>query len=43
MNQMSSLAREALTDNFYGDDAVCGANIIEDMLKLQQELIALLG
>jgi hypothetical protein len=38
-----SLAPETLTNNFYVDDALCGANTIEDALRLQQELIALLG
>ena len=38
-----SLASEALANNFYVDDALCGANTIEDALKLQHELIALLG
>jgi len=38
-----SLALQTLTNNFYVDDAVCGANTIEDALKLRQELIALLG
>ena len=37
-----SLTSEALTNNFYVDDALCGANTIEDALQLQQELIALL-
>jgi hypothetical protein len=37
-----SLAPETLTNNFYVDDALCGANTIEDALRLQQELIALL-
>jgi hypothetical protein len=37
-----SLAPEILTNNFYVDDALCGANTIEDALQLQQELIALL-
>jgi hypothetical protein len=37
-----SLAPETLTDTFYVDDALCGANTIEDALQLQQELIALL-
>ena len=31
-----SLAPEALTNNFYVDDALCGANTIQDALKLQQ-------
>jgi hypothetical protein len=44
VNHMTfSLAPETLTSNFYVDDAVCGANTIEDARKLQQELIALLG
>ena len=38
-----SLAPETVTNNFYVDDALCGANTIEDALRLQQELIALLG
>jgi len=38
-----SLAPETLTNNFYVDDALCGANTIEDALRLEQELIALLG
>jgi len=38
-----SLAPETLTNNFYVDDALCGANTIEDALRLQQELITLLG
>ena len=38
-----SLASEILTNNFYVDDALCGANTIEDALRLKQELIALLG
>ena len=37
-----SLAPAALTNNFYVDDALCGANTTEDALRLQQELIALL-
>jgi hypothetical protein len=28
-----------LTNNFYVDDALCGASTIEDALRLQQELI----
>jgi hypothetical protein len=35
-----SLASETLTNSFYVDDALCGANTTED--ALQQELIALL-
>jgi hypothetical protein len=38
-----SLAPETLTNNFHVDDALCVANTIEDALRLQQELIALLG
>jgi len=38
-----SLAPETVTNNFYVDDALCEANTIEDALKLEQELIALLG
>ena len=38
-----SLAPEQLTNNFYVDDALCGANTIENALRLQQEFIALLG
>jgi hypothetical protein len=38
-----SLAPEALTNSIYVDDALCGANTIEDVLILQKELIALLG
>jgi len=38
-----ALAPETLTNNFYVDDALCGAKTIEDALRLQQELIALLG
>jgi len=38
-----SLAPATLTNNFYVDDALCGAKTIEDALQLQQELIALLG
>jgi len=38
-----SLTPETLTNNFYVDDALCGANTIEDALRLQQELIELLG
>jgi hypothetical protein len=38
-----SLAPEALANNFYMGDALCGANTIEDALGLQQELIKLLG
>jgi hypothetical protein len=38
-----SLAPETLTNSFYVDDALCGANTIEDALILQQELNALLG
>jgi hypothetical protein len=38
-----SVAPEALANNFYMDDALCGANTIEDALELQQELINLLG
>jgi hypothetical protein len=37
-----SLAPETLTNNFYVVDALCGANTIEDALRLQQELITLL-
>ena len=38
----SALAPETLTNNFFVDDAVCGASTIEDALQLQQELIVLL-
>ena len=38
-----SLAPETLTNNFYVDDALSGANTLEDALRLEQELIALLG
>jgi hypothetical protein len=38
-----SLALETLTNNFYVDDALCGANTIEYALRLQQELFKLLG
>jgi len=38
-----SLTPETLANNFYVDDALCGANTIEDALNLQQELIVLLG
>jgi len=38
-----SLAPEALANTFYVDDALCGTNTLEDVLNLQQELIALLG
>jgi hypothetical protein len=38
-----SLAPETLTNNFYVDDALCGASTIEDALILQLYLIALLG
>jgi len=38
-----SLAPETLTNNFYVDDTLCGANTIEDALRLKQELLALLG
>jgi len=38
-----SLAPETLTNNFYVDDALCGASTIEDALILQPYLIALLG
>ena len=38
-----SLVPETLTNNFYVDDALCGANTIEDALRLQQGLMALLG
>jgi hypothetical protein len=38
-----SLAPETPTNNFYVDDALCEANTIEDALRLQQELIVLLG
>jgi len=37
------LAPESLTNNFHVDDALCGANTIEDALRLDQEFIALLG
>jgi hypothetical protein len=37
------LAPETSTNNFYVDDALCGANTIEDALQLQQELNVLLG
>jgi len=43
MNQRTSLAPETLTNNFYVDDALCGANTTEDALRLQQELIMLSG
>jgi hypothetical protein len=35
-----SLELEMLTNIFYVDDALCGANTTEDALILQQELIA---
>jgi hypothetical protein len=38
-----SLSPETLTNNFYVNGSLCGANAIEDALILQQELIALLG
>ena len=38
-----SLAPETVTNHFYVDDALCGASIIEDALRLEQELIALFG
>jgi len=38
-----SLAPPTLTNNSYVDDALCGANTIEDALRLEQEIIALLG
>ena len=38
-----SLAPETLTNNFYVDDALCGANTIDDALRLEKELIVLLG
>lgn len=38
-----SLVPEILTNNFYVDDTLCGANAVEDALRLQQELIVLLG
>ena len=38
-----ALAPEALANNFFGDDVLCGVNTIEDALKIQQELTALLG
>jgi len=38
-----SLAPETLTNNFYVDDALCGAKTIEDAPRLEQELSALLG
>jgi len=38
-----SLAPETLTNNFHVGDALCRANTIEDALRLQQELIVLLG
>jgi hypothetical protein len=38
-----SLTPETVTNHFYVDDALCGASIIEDALKLEQELTALLG
>ena len=31
-----SPAPETLTNNFYVDDALCGANTIEEALRLQQ-------
>jgi len=37
-----SLALETLTNNFYVDDALFGPNTIEDALRLEQELTALL-
>ena len=39
----SSLAPETLTNNVYVDDVQCGANTIEYVLTLQQELIVVLG
>jgi hypothetical protein len=30
-------------NNFYVDDALCGANTTEDVLQSQEELTALLG
>jgi len=42
-SQDFSLAPETLTNNFYVDDALCGANTTEDALRLQQVLIGLLG
>ena len=38
-----SLASKTLTNNFNVDAALCGANTIEDALRLQQELVSLLG
>ena len=38
-----SLAPETLTNNFYVDDDLCEINAIEDILRLQQELITPLG
>ena len=38
-----SLAPETLTNNFHVDDALCRASTTEDALRLQQELVALLG
>jgi hypothetical protein len=38
-----SLAPEALTNNFYVDDSLCGSETIADALNLQQELITLLA
>ena len=38
-----SLSPETLTNNYYVDGSVCGANTLEDALILQKELIALLG
>jgi len=38
-----SLAPETLTNNFHVDDALCGANTAEDAVRLQQEIIAVLG
>jgi len=38
-----SLAPPTLTNNFYVDDALCGANTIEDAPRLEQELMKLLG
>jgi hypothetical protein len=37
------ISTRSINEQLFADDAVCGANTIEDMLKLQQELITLLG
>jgi len=38
-----SIARETLTNHFCVDDVLCRADTIDDALKLEQEITALMG